>query len=129
MIRCGIRQVASGYYSVPGSNHRSIPCHILQTAERIELERDIKKYLEIIQQYCMLMSCANDVSQKSRYLQLPLPLRQLKHTPAEFEIHVDIIVPSLLCHFSQRSRFSCSQGSHYEYQSMVHMHSLGKSGA
>ena len=89
-----------GYHAVPGSNNRLIPCHILQTAERIELERDIKEYLEIIQQYYWIMSCSNDVSYKSRHLQLPLPLCQLKHTSAEFEIHVDIIVAGLLCHFS-----------------------------
>ena len=62
MIGCCIRQVASGYRAVPGGNNRSIPCYILQTAERIEFQRDIKKYLEIIQQYCLIMGCANDVS-------------------------------------------------------------------
>ena len=62
MIGCCIHQVASGYCSIPGSHNYSIPCHILQTAEWIELERGIKEYLEIIQQYCLIMSCSNDVS-------------------------------------------------------------------
>ena len=66
----------------------------------MELEGNVKEQLNIVQQDDLLAVSLHDVLQQPWCLYGPLPLGEVKQTPTQFQIHIDIVAVGLCSYFS-----------------------------
>src|SRR3989442_11091077 len=92
----------------------------------MELECNVKEQLNIVQQDYLLAVSLHYFLQQPWCLYGPLPLGEVKQTPTQCQIHVDVVAVGLCSYFSQRGRLAGTRGSYHKDQPVVQTNNLRK---